>query len=54
MIQRAYLNVLSRLPEPEEVQLLDAYLSARTDRPVEACQQMIWSLITSGESRFNY
>ncbi len=53
-IQHAYLNVLSRLPEPEELQLLDDYLAARTDRPAEACQQMVWSLITSSESRFNY
>ncbi len=54
LIRHAYLNVYSRLPEADEVQLLEGYLAARADRPVEACQQMLWSLLTSGEFRFNY
>ena len=54
LIRKAYLNVLSRLPEPEEVQLLDQYLAARSERMVEACQQLLWTLLTNGEFRFNY
>lgn len=54
MVRHAYLNVLSRLPDADDIQVMESYLSARADRPVEACQQMLWSLITSGEFRFNY
>lgn len=54
LIQHAYLSVLSRPAEQDETKLLEAYLATRGDRLVEACQQIVWSLLTSGESRFNY
>ena len=53
-IELAIRNVLTRDPDPEEVTLLDAYLAERADRPVEGCRQLIWSLLTSSEFRFNY
>ena len=31
-----------------------AYLAAREDRPLQAVQQLQWSLLTSGSFRFNY
>ena len=54
MIRQAYLNVLSRPPEADELQFLTEYLAARSDRPLEAYRQMVWTLITNGEFRFNY
>jgi Protein of unknown function (DUF1549)/Protein of unknown function (DUF1553) len=53
-IELAVRNVLSRDPDPEEVALLDAYLAERADRPVEGCRQLLWSLLTSSEFRFNH
>lgn len=53
-IELAVRNVLSRDPDPEEVALLDAYLAERADRPVEGCRQLVWSLLTSSEFRFNH
>ena len=38
----------------QEVQLLGEYLRRRQDRPVEACRQLVWALLTSSEFRFNY
>ena len=53
-IELAVRNVLSRDPDAEEVALLDDYLAERADRPVEGCRQLVWSLLTSSEFRFNY
>jgi hypothetical protein len=53
-IELAVRNVLSRDPDPEEVALLDAYLAERADRPLEGCRQLVWSLLTSSEFRFNH
>ncbi len=54
MLRQAYVNVLSRLPDADELQVLTDYLASRADRPLEACQQLVWTLITNGEFRFNY
>ena len=55
-IDLAVRNILSRPPDIDEVALLDAYLASdgRDDRPVEACRQLVWSLLTGSEFRFNY
>jgi hypothetical protein len=53
-IDLAVRNILSRPPDDDEVALLDAYLAGREDRPVEACRQLVWSLLTGSEFRFNY
>jgi hypothetical protein len=53
-IDVAVRTVLSRPPTAEEIPTLEAYLRQRKDRPVEACRQMVWALLTSAEFRFNY
>ena len=40
-------------PDDEELVLLDAFLTERSDRPAEGCRQLLWSLLTSSEFRFN-
>jgi hypothetical protein len=54
LIDLAVRNVLSRSPEDEDRRILGAYLEHRTDRPDEACRQMLWALLTSAEFRFNH
>jgi hypothetical protein len=53
-IDLAVRNILSREPDDEEKRLLREYLSHRTDRPEEACRQLVWALLTSPEFRFNH
>jgi hypothetical protein len=53
-VDLAVRTVLSRPPTAEEAKLLEDYLQRRQDRPVEACRQLVWVLITGAEFRFNY
>jgi len=53
-IESAYRSVLSRHPEQDEIDLFSQYLSARTGQTKEALGQMVWTLITSSEMRFNH
>jgi hypothetical protein len=53
-IAAAYQATLSRDPSAEELTAFRNYLGDRADRPVEGLQQIVWSLITSPEMRFNY
>jgi hypothetical protein len=53
-IDMAMRTVLSRPPSLEEMPTLDAYLDKRHAQLTEACRQMVWSLLTSAEFRFNY
>ncbi len=53
-VEAVIWNVLSRPAELAEIKLLSGYLEKRQDRPVEALQQVIWSLMTSTEFRFNH
>jgi hypothetical protein len=50
----AIRSVLSRKAKPEEVQAIVGYLQRRIDRVEAACQQVVWSLLTSAEFRFNH
>jgi hypothetical protein len=50
----AYAAVLGRKPDAEEKALLVEYLTERKDRSLDAARQMVWSLLTGGEMRFNY
>lgn len=50
----AVWNVFGRAPADEELQALEEYLKARADRRDAALQQVVWALMTSSESRFNY
>jgi hypothetical protein len=54
LIGTAVRAVLSRPATKDEIKLLEAYLNQRGDRTVDACQQLVWALITSPEFRFNY
>jgi hypothetical protein len=54
LIDLAVRNVLSRPPDDEDRRILGAYLAERTDRPEEACQQLLWALLTCAEFRFNH
>ena len=53
-IDLAVRNVLSRPPDDEERRILADYLDQRTDRPEEACRQLVWALLTCAEFRFNH
>lgn len=53
-IDLAVRNVLSRPPDEEDSRILGAFLEQRTDRPDEACRQLIWALLTCSEFRFNH
>jgi hypothetical protein len=53
-VELAVRNVLARAPDNEEVSLLEAFLAERADRPAEGCRQLLWSLLTSSEFRFNH
>jgi hypothetical protein len=47
-----YLTVLTRRPTPDEAAKAAEYWKATTDRPA-AAREMVWSLVTSAEFRFN-
>ena len=53
-IQVAFLNCLSRPPTVEEANQVDDYLTKRKERQSEAWRQVIWSILASGEFRFNH
>lgn len=52
--ETAVWNVLSRPPTKEELNVLTGYLAARPDRPKQARRQIVWSLMTESEFRFNH
>jgi hypothetical protein len=54
MIETAFWAVNSRPPAAEEMKAMETYLTGRNERPIEALKQMVWSLITGPELRFNY
>jgi hypothetical protein len=54
LVDSAVWSVLGRPADSEELQILGQYVSARQDRRVQACQQIVWALVTGAEFRFNY
>ena len=52
-LELAYLNTLSRKPTAAETKFLGEYLISRKDNEREAWQQVVWSLMTCAEMRFN-
>src|SRR5262249_40943931 len=50
----AVRSILSRPPADDEISILADYLERRGDRPAEANRQLVWTLLTSAEFRFNY
>ena len=53
-VRIAVRTILSRQPDADELRTLGAYLAERTDRPDDACQQLVWTLLTCSEFRFNH
>jgi hypothetical protein len=51
-VRQAYLAVLSRPPDEEELGGFRKHLAARGDRRRAALQQMVWALLASVEFRF--
>jgi hypothetical protein len=54
LVETVVWSVLSRPADEQEIELLSEYLAARRDRRQDACQQILWALLTSAEFRFNY
>lgn len=54
MIEEAYFAILGRQPDEAERDAVVKYLDARNDRTGAARQQLVWSLLTSAEFRFNH
>ena len=46
--------VLSRSATKREIDVITRYLQSRGDRRAEACRQIVWSLLTGPEFRFNH
>jgi hypothetical protein len=53
-IETAWLATLSRKPSEQELNAVDDYLAKRKDRLPEAWKQIVWSLLSSAEMRFNH
>ena len=52
-IEIAYWALFSRPPLPEERSVCDEYLNRHVDDPTASLRQLVWSLLTSPELRFN-
>jgi hypothetical protein len=53
-LKLAFWTVYTRDPDPEEAAAISQFLDARADRLNVAWQQVIWSMLTSSELRFNH
>ena len=54
VVETAVWNVLSRSPTNEEREILGGFYDAQRDDRLKASRQLVWSLLTSSELRFNY
>jgi len=54
LVDQAVWNVFSRAPSDDERQLLVRFCEGQDDDPLKASRQLVWSLLTSSEVRFNY
>ena len=52
-VKEAFLAVLGRPPDAEELKRGTEYLASRATRPEAAIQQTVWALLTSAEFRFS-
>lgn len=52
--EELYLGVLSRTPTEQETADVTTYLAERTEDRAAAARELVWSLITSAEFRFNH
>ena len=54
LAEELYLSVLSRKPSDDEVSMVVDYLGKRSKDRTSAQQELIWSMLTSLEFRFNH
>jgi len=54
LIQRAFLEALSRPPGAEEVLAFRQHMETRKNRREEAARQVLWALLASAEFRLNH
>lgn len=53
-VREAFMDVLGRLPDDEELTKSIAYLDARSERPEAAVKQLVWVLIADPEFLLNH
>ena len=53
-MELAFQSVLQRPPDSVEREAIMSYLQMRSERRLQAYQQMVWSLLASTEFRFNH
>ena len=53
-IRLASRSILLREPSADEISLLSGYLAGRSDQPQDALRQLVWAILSSSETRFNY
>ena len=49
-----YLTILNRFPDEAEVADVTQYLTAHPEQKAATVQELVWSLLTSAEFRFNH
>jgi len=54
LVDAAFLAVLSRAPTADEITLTSAWLAEQGADRRQTCLQLVWSLVTSAEFRFNH
>ena len=54
IIETAFWTVLNRPPDSDEMEELGEWLSGKKDARKEACEELVWALVTSAEFRFNH
>ena len=52
-VERLFLSILSRRPDPKETETFVAYITAEK-KPEERLREAIWTLLTCSEFRFNH
>ncbi len=53
-VQAAFAATLGRAPDTEELYRATAYLTLRSKNPEAATRELLWSLLTGAEFRFNH
>ncbi|MDB4331913.1 DUF1549 and DUF1553 domain-containing protein, partial [bacterium] len=53
-IDQLFQTVFARTPDAGEREAIGDYLDNRRDDPTQAMQQVVWSMLTSAEFRFNH
>ena len=54
LVEIAFWTIYNRPPRSEESVVVEQYLHRREGRKADACRQLMWALLASGECRFNY